>query len=679
MIFKLHTLRKIILPLCLLATPFAFADNNETSVLNVNTQIDVSNLITPASFETDVHNMMYEWYMNRYVVKSTVPGRKAPTFNDQDYIDRLKKLPTVINMPYNAVVKSFIKLYVERKRDLVEKIVALSRYYEPLFIEVLDSEGMPLELRNLAIIESALNPTAKSSAGAAGLWQFMTATALDEGLEVNSLVDERCDPYRSTVAAARYLNKLYKYYGDWFLAIAAYNCGAGKVNQAIRKAGGEKDYWLIYNYLPSETRTYVPAFIAANYVMAYYEDHNICPSLDVRPVITATVEVNKRVHFQQISDVLGIPMEDLRALNPQYRADVIPGDIKTYTLTLPHMQSYCYQAYENDIIAHDYVQYARKDVIQPGQSSKFTEADKKKEDEKKNDNKKVEDKKTEDVKQVNDAQFASADNVIYHKIKPKDTVGSIAEKYGIPTEDVIRANGGSKGLKRGDTLTINIGDGAVGLASNLARLESNTVAQNVEQSQTQDNLSATTAETPADEVIAALNMSQQNKEKNDKKKTTTSSSSSTKTPAKNNAKTVNKTNTTPAKTTAKGTTGKSNTKPATTTAKANSKTTTKTTGKNTAKTTKKEEPAKTHTVASGDNLYDLAKKNNVTIDEIKKANNMKNNNLKPGQVINIPTKEDPKKAQAAKNTNKNNSTKKSTNKSTTKKATTKKTTKKGKK
>lgn len=403
----------------------------QKTVRNVNTDFDASNLIIPESFETDVHDLMTEWYLNRYtIMDKEADSRKTVTFNDEDYIARLQKLPTSIEMPYNDLVKSFIKMYVERRKGLVESMLGLSIYYMPIFEEALDKYGLPMELRNLAVIESALNPNAVSKAGATGLWQFMTPTAIGEGLEVNTLVDERRDPYKSSDAAANYLLKLFKMYDDWTLAIAAYNCGPGNVNKALRRAGGgKKDFWEIYNYLPAETRNYIPAFIAANYAMAYYKDHNISPVLASKPIIVDSVKVNQRVHFQQISDVLGIPMEEIRALNPQYRLDIIPGDIKPYSLVLPHIQTLCFIEYQDSIVNHDKELYARRETVEPGITKKVTDADGK--------------------------EYVEQTVVKYHKVKSNETVASIARRYGVSQSEVIRANGGRKSLKRGKTLAIN--------------------------------------------------------------------------------------------------------------------------------------------------------------------------------------------------------------------------------
>lgn len=254
------------------------------------------------------------------------------------YIDRLSRIPSIIEMPYNDVVQKFIDRYSGRLRHSVSYMLGASNFYMPIFEEALEAYELPLELRYMPVIESALNPTAVSRAGATGLWQFMLPTGKRYGLNVNSLVDERRDPIKSSYAAAQYLSDLYKVFGDWTLVIAAYNCGPEQVNKAIRRSNGERDYWKIYPYLPKETRGYVPAFIAANYIMTYYCDHNICPMKTRLPAKTDTLMLSKNVHLEQIAAVCGVSIDELRALNPAYRRDVIPGATELSCLRLPQTE-----------------------------------------------------------------------------------------------------------------------------------------------------------------------------------------------------------------------------------------------------------------------------------------------------------------------------------------------------
>jgi len=267
-----------------------------------------------------------------------------PTYPKEVYIERLSRIPSVMELAYNDVVQKFIDRYSGRLRYSVSYMLGAANFYLPIFEEALEAYQLPLELKYLPIIESALNPKAVSHAGATGLWQFMIGTGKQYGLEVNSLVDERRDPIKSSYAAARYLKDLYKVFGDWNLVIAAYNCGPENINKAIHRAQAAlkdsvqtnvKDYWHIYPYLPSETRGYVPAFIAANYIMTYYCDHNICPMTTRLPAQTDTVVVSRNVHLEQIAAVLGLDIDQLRSLNPEYRRDMVPGLTKPSAIRLP--------------------------------------------------------------------------------------------------------------------------------------------------------------------------------------------------------------------------------------------------------------------------------------------------------------------------------------------------------
>ncbi len=257
-----------------------------------------------------------------------------PTFDRDVYIERLMRMPTIMEMPFNDVVQKFIERYSGRLRHSVSYMLGACNFYMPIFEEALDAYDLPLELKYLPVIESALNPKAVSRVGATGLWQFMLTTGKQYGLEVNSLVDERRDPVKASYAAAHYLSDLYKVFGDWNLVIASYNCGPGNITKAIRRAGGAKDYWQIYPYLPRETRGYVPAFIAANYVMNYYSAHNICPLRTKLPTKTDTVVVTRNVHLAQIAAVLDIDIDMLRTLNPEYRRDIVPGLTKPSAIKL---------------------------------------------------------------------------------------------------------------------------------------------------------------------------------------------------------------------------------------------------------------------------------------------------------------------------------------------------------
>ena len=286
----------------------------------------------------ELDSLLNDWMTRNYLtnVENCLSTGVNPEFDQETYALRLSRLPNVIEMPYNQIVRKYIDRYCERLRPSVSIMLGACNFYNPIFEEALESYQIPLELRNLPIIESALHPNAVSRAGAVGLWQFMIGTAKKYGLEVTSLIDERKDPIKASYAAAHYLKDLYDIFGDWSLAIAAYNCGPGNVSKAIRRSGGAKtDFWGIYQYLPAETRGYVPAFIAANYVMNYYCDHNICPVGTTLPQATDTLLLKKNVRMEQIAATCDISIDELRALNPQYRTTLIPGDSHECILRMP--------------------------------------------------------------------------------------------------------------------------------------------------------------------------------------------------------------------------------------------------------------------------------------------------------------------------------------------------------
>lgn len=291
----------------------------------------------PEGMMLSVDSLMMQWNARQYLFPETTGTASAYLSNlsASDYADRLSRIPAVMELPHNNVVQEFIDRYTGKNRGTISFCLAAGNFYIPLFEEALEAYGLPLELKYLPVIESALNPVARSKAGAVGLWQFMLTTGKRYDLEVNSLIDERQDPLKSTWAAARYLKDLYDIYKDWNLVIAAYNCGPGNVNKAIHRAEGVTDYWKIYPYLPTETRGYVPAFIAANYAMYYYCQHQIEPLRTAFPVATDTVMIHKSLHFDQIAELCNIDKEAIRALNPQYKKDLIPGNVKPYALRLP--------------------------------------------------------------------------------------------------------------------------------------------------------------------------------------------------------------------------------------------------------------------------------------------------------------------------------------------------------
>ncbi len=291
-------------------------------------------------FAEQIDSMFQSWYIqNTYSLDSLEKERtesEVISLPDSIYIQRLQSIESFVDLSFNPTVKNFIELYTQRKRSLTEFILGMSAFYFPMIEEQLDKYNLPMELKYLPIIESALNPNARSRANAVGLWQFMYGTGKIYKLEISTFLDERRDPAKSTESAVKYLSDLYKIYKNWHLVIAAYNCGPGNVNKAIRRAGGTHDYWSIYYKLPRETRGYVPAFIAAAYVMNHYQEHHLTPRYPDFSIVTDTIKIHDYLHFKQVSEILKIPVEELQALNPQYRMDIIPGKAdKPYPLRIP--------------------------------------------------------------------------------------------------------------------------------------------------------------------------------------------------------------------------------------------------------------------------------------------------------------------------------------------------------
>lgn len=546
--------KSITLGLLLLTAVPAWADTS--NVLDVSVSAETTGFI-PESFESDTHKMLENWYLRNYTeLDESADNKMDIPATEQEIIERLAAMPTEIEMPYNSIVKSYIDMYTQRRRQLVENMLGLSLYYMPIFEQALDRHGLPMELKYLPVIESALNPSAVSKAGATGLWQFMIPTATGLGLEVSTLVDQRRDPYASSEAAAIYLKQLYEMFGDWSLAIAAYNCGPGNINKALRRAGGgKKDFWEIYPILPAETRSYVPAFIAANYVMTYYGKHNISPALARKPIVTDSVHVTKRVHFNQIADVLAIPVEEIRTLNPQYRKDIIPGNIKPSSLVLPSLQVYAYIANEDSILNHNASRYSRRDVVEPANGLTITGSDSK-------------------------GEYIEEQTIQYHTVARNETLTSIAKKYGVTVSSLRQNNKIGKSVRRGQKLKI--------ITVERHYKETDIAPDSIGELQVEPmvnlNDSSTVIEkAPVDSAVVS--------------------------------------------------------KPEKVVEKPTPKTTPKTTPKPKTET-KKNTPTKpsTYKVASGDNLYKISKRFGITIDALKKANGMTNDNIRAGQELKIPSK-----------------------------------------
>ncbi|MBQ1774046.1 MAG: transglycosylase SLT domain-containing protein [Prevotella sp.] len=337
----------------MLCAGFAQAQNDEDEIEVITDEGALDVIDVPVGMMLEVDSLLNLYNARNYLQEENCNYRDVnPEFPRETYIERLQRIPSIMEMPYNEVVRKFIDRYAVKLRRSVGYMLGASNFYMPIFEQALETYNLPLELKYLPVIESALSPKATSRVGAAGLWQFMLATGKQYGLEVTSLVDERRDPIKSSDAAARYLRDLFRIYHDWSLVIAAYNCGPENINKAIHRAGGEKDYWAIYKYLPRETQGYVPAFIAANYIMTYYCDHNICPMRTTLPAKTDTLMIDRDVHFRQIAAVTGIDIEELRTLNPQYRRDIVNGNSKVSILRLP--QNYINAFIDNEDSIYNY-------------------------------------------------------------------------------------------------------------------------------------------------------------------------------------------------------------------------------------------------------------------------------------------------------------------------------------
>lgn len=344
---------------------------------------------------------------------------------DSIYKQRLQALPFVIEVPYNEVVRRYILRYVKHSPRQLAALQRKAEYYFPIFENILAKHDLPYELCYMPVIESALNPQARSHMGATGLWQFMPATGKKYGLEINSLVDERMDPIRSTEAACLFLKNLYGIFQDWNLVIAAYNCGPGNVNKAIHRAGGKRDFWSIYPFLPSETRGYLPIFIAASYAMNYAQEHGICPADPLPTMAADTIITTHRQHLKQIADNIDIPLAELRRLNPQYPCDIIPGG-KSYAICLPIEKAGMYIDLHDTILAYraEELIHNRRDEIELLHRTS-----------------------------VNGGY--SINGVTYYKIKEGDTLGGIAKKFRVSVKQLKAWNGlKSDMIRAGKTLKI---------------------------------------------------------------------------------------------------------------------------------------------------------------------------------------------------------------------------------
>ena len=383
---------------------------------------ETEDLLDPSANTDSLLNL---WYVQRSLTLDEGISVNLETENltsdtpDSILIKRLKAINSFIPLPYNNIIKNHIIYYTQRIPNKIDLILGLSSYYLPIFEEIFDQYDMPKELKAMAIIESALNPVATSRVNARAIWQFMYRTARQYNLEINTYVDERLDPVASSHAAAKYLKDAYTIFGDWSLAIASYNCGAGNVNKAIRRAGGSRDFWTIYPYLPRETRGYVPSFVAALYTLAYYKDHGITPRAIAMPAHVDTFEIRRPLHFGQISELIGITKEEIADLNPQYVKEIIPGtENKTYLLKLPFN-------YTAQFVDHEKEIYSFKDSVFFNPIV------------------------------LNDAKSVQTQSTTYHTVRRGETLGRIAQRYGVRLSDLQRWNGVKSNIRVGQRLTIH--------------------------------------------------------------------------------------------------------------------------------------------------------------------------------------------------------------------------------
>ena len=389
----------------------------QANVTNVRYEIDLDSMTgngytfeIPESMNADIDSLLNSWQARNMLNKLDCDGSEWESFpiTDTMYAKRLAALPTIVRMPYNNMVRACIDRYTKKGRSQVSYLLGISEFYFPIIEEEIDRIGVPHELKYLPIIESALNPKATSRMGAKGLWQFMFTTGKLYGLKANNYIDERFDPAKATTAALLYLKDLYDMFQNWELAIAAYNCGPGNVKKAIKRSGGSTDFWKIYPWLPRETRGYLPGFIAASYIMTYYEDHGICPMEPEMPIATDTIHINKNLHFNQIVEVCGADIEEIRTLNPQYLKDIIPGENETYILRLTNNTITKFVENEDTVYKHKADKYFPKADIE---------------------------KMLKEAKENN-----GAGNLIRHKIKNGETLGSIALKYRVSVKKIMKWN-----------------------------------------------------------------------------------------------------------------------------------------------------------------------------------------------------------------------------------------------
>ena len=414
---------------------------NPSSTLPADSIVEEIVGIIPESLDSDIDSLLHSWHVQYFTKREDYchDDEENVYFPDSVYASRLASLPRIIPMPYNNVVRDCIDLYTERRRNLVRYMLGMADYYFPIIEEVLDKHGLPIELKYLAVVESALNPVALSRVGACGLWQFMLPTGKQYGLTINSLVDDRRDPVKATEAACAYFKDMYAIYKDWSLVMASYNCGPGNVNKAIKRSGGKTNFWDIFPYLPKETRSYVPLFIAANYVMNYYCDHNLCPLETNLPLATDTIHVNKMLHLQQVSELLQVDLEQLRALNPQYKRDIVPGNTGDAVLKLPASDTYAFVDKEDSIYQYRVEEFLPSYLVTISGGS---------------------------------TSGVATREQVTHIVLKNENIYTIANRYGVTPQEIKKWNRlSSNRLARGKRLKLYVDNGGVYLSAKNAQKE----------------------------------------------------------------------------------------------------------------------------------------------------------------------------------------------------------------
>ncbi|MBQ0112316.1 MAG: transglycosylase SLT domain-containing protein [Bacteroidales bacterium] len=582
--------KKIIISLIVLSTCFSvFAQNNEREEEYLNFERNYNELLQSYYIKSN-EKLLNERFPSSAFMPTSTTGSSTP---DEVYRQRLNSIPSAVKLVYNSQVRNHIVYYLDRMNRSVGLMLGLSKYYFPIFEDILDSYGVPSELKYLVVIESAFRPKAVSKAGATGLWQFMYATGRTYDLRVNSIVDDRCDPIKSTIAAAKFLKNLYGIYGDWSLVLAAYNCGPGNVNKAMKRSG-KNDFWEIYDFLPKETRNYVPAYIAATYVMNFYQEHGIRPVELTRPLdlVTDTVVVNKDIYFGQIQDVMNISVEELKDLNPQYKMDYIPGTQDKYSLRLP------LKYVETFIEMEDSISNCNIEKYRPELAKK-------------------------DDSLSSSTTTVMVDKTIYHKVRKNENWSSIARRYGVSVSDLRKWNSKIKKnkLQKGTLIAVKT-KVAVAKENVIEKDEAEKSSSFAKDEMLEANSSAsqqelTTSKQKADKINSKVSsnkkveVSTKQSAQEDKSKKQDNTSKKQETPSKKQDTSSNE----------KQDTKKTNAK---------QETNSKAKGKN--------DTSKTHTIKSGETISAIAKKYNISEQKLMKLNGLNDQSVKkirPGQKLKL--------------------------------------------